>query len=197
VYARARLEDAAAPAVDIAGEPADSQRVALLRPETPADAAAVRAVHDAAFGRPEEGRVVEALRTGARPYVGLVAVEDGEVIGHVAFSPATLYCYNATYPIMALGPMAVRPDRQRRGIGSALVREGLDACRRLGHLVIAVLGHPGFYPRFGFAPARPMGVMCEYPVPDEVFMLAELAPGALRGRRGVVQYAPAFRLATE
>jgi putative acetyltransferase len=169
--------------------------VALVRSETPGDAPVIRAVVDAAFGRPEEGRVVDALRAEARPYVGLVAVEDAGVVGHIAFSPASLYCYNATYPIMALGPMAVRPDRQRRGIGSALVREGLMACRGLGHLVIVVVGHPGFYPRFGFAPARPMGVMCEYPVPDEAFMLAELAPGALRGRRGVVQYAPAFRLA--
>jgi len=96
---------------------------------------------------------------------------------------------------MALGPMAVRPDRQRRGVGSALVSAGIEACRRLGQEVVGVLGHPEFYPRFGFVTARPMGVMCEYPVPDEAFMVAELSPGALRGRRGVVSYGPAFRLA--
>jgi putative acetyltransferase len=96
---------------------------------------------------------------------------------------------------MALGPMAVRPDRQRRGLGSALVRQGLAACRSLDHDVVVVVGHPAFYPRFGFVPARPLGLLCEYPVDEEAFMVSELTPGALRGRRGVVMYAPAFRLA--
>jgi putative acetyltransferase len=91
--------------------------------------------------------------------------------------------------------MAVVPDRQRLGIGSVLVRAGLDACRRVGHEVVVVLGHPAFYPHFGFVTARSLGVTCEYPVPDEVFMVAELSPGALRGRRGLVRYAPAFALA--
>lgn len=170
--------------------------MARIRPEAPADLAAARAVYEAAFGRPDEARVVDALRGRADPYIGLVAVEDGEIIGHIAFSPATLYCYNAPYTILALGPMAVRPDRQRHGVGSALVREGLEACRRLDHEVIVVLGHAAFYPRFGFVTARPLGVMCEYPVPDEAFMLAELSPGALRGRRGVVSYAREFSLAS-
>jgi putative acetyltransferase len=168
-----------------------------VRPETPADADAARAVHEAAFGGPNEGRVVDALREGATPYVGLVALEGDRVIGHVAFSPATLHCYGAPYTIMALGPMAVRPDRQRRGIGSALARAGLDACRRLGHEVVVVLGPPAFYARFGFVTARPVGVMCGSAVPDEAFMVAELSPGALRGRRGVVFYAAAFGLAAE
>lgn len=139
--------------------------------------------------------MVDALRESVRPYVGLVALENGAVVGHVAFSPATLHCYGATFTIMALGPMAVRPDRQRCGIGSALVRQGLVACRALDHDVAVVVGHPAFYPRFGFVPARPRGLLCEYPVPDETFLVAELGPGALRGRRGVVSYAAAFRLA--
>ncbi|MBI1733886.1 MAG: N-acetyltransferase [Candidatus Rokubacteria bacterium] len=164
-----------------------------VREERPEDESAIRDVNAAAFGRAIEGDIVDRLRKEARPYVGLVAVDGSEVVGHIAFSEATLYCYNAPYPIVALGPMAVRPARQRGGIGSALVRAGLEACRRLGHDVVVVLGHPDFYPRFGFVPGRPVGVMTEYDVPDDVFLVAELSPGALRGRRGVVYYAAAFR----
>jgi putative acetyltransferase len=167
-----------------------------VRGERPEDEAAIRGVNDAAFGRALEGRIVDRLRKEANPYLGLVAMESDEVVGHIAFSAATLHCYSAPYPIIALGPMAVRPARQRSGIGSALVRAGLEACRRIGHDIVVVLGHPEFYPRFGFVTSRPVGVMTEYDVPDEAFMIAELSPGALRGRRGVVYYAPAFRAAT-
>lgn len=166
-----------------------------VRDETPADAAGVRAVHEAAFGRPVEARILAALRARGAPYFGLVAVADGAVVGHVAFGPATLQCYNAPYPVLALGPMAVRPERQRRGIGSALVRDGLRACLARGHDLVVVLGHPGFYGRFGFRPGRPMGVLCEYRVPDDAFMVAELVPGALRHRWGVVIYPREFAAA--
>lgn len=154
-------------------------------------------MHGAAFRRSAEGDIVQARRAAARPYVGLVAVLTGQVVGHVALSPVTLQCYGAPYAIMALGPMAVRPDRQRAGIGSALVRAGLEVCRRLGQDVVVVLGPPAFYARFGFVTARPLGLMCEYPVPDEVFMVVELSPGALRGRRGVVLYPREFRTARD
>jgi putative acetyltransferase len=172
-------------------------RSAQVRPEAPADAAAARAVNDAAFGRTDEARVVDALREAGRLTVSLVAVDGDEVIGHIAFSPATLHDDDGTHAIAGLGPMAVRPDRQRLGIGSALVREGLDACRRLGHDVIVVLGHPDFYSRFGFVTARPLGITCEYTAPDEAFMVAELSRGALRGRRGLVRYAPELKLAED
>jgi putative acetyltransferase len=166
-----------------------------VRAEAAEDAAAVGAVHEAAFGRPAEARVAAALRARVRPYLGLVAVEDGAVLGHVAFSGATLHCYGALFPVLALGPLAVRPERQRQGVGAALVRAGLAECRRLGHDVVVVLGHPAYYPRFGFVPARPLGLLSEWPAPDEAFMVAELAPGALRGRRGVVYYAREFEAA--
>ena len=163
-----------------------------IRPEHAFDAAAVREVNTTAFGRPDEARIVERLRTRARPYLGLVAVEADDIVGHILFTPVTLHCYQAPYTILALAPMAVRPAWQRRGIGSALVREGLDACRAAGHDVVVVVGHPAFYPRFGFVPARPAGLMSEPPFPDEAFMVAELMPGALRGRRGVVLYGGDF-----
>ncbi len=168
----------------------------LVRHETTADRDAVRAVNDAAFGRASEGRVVDALRERGELEVSLVAEEDGAVVGHIAFSPAALHGDDGPRVIAALGPMAVRPDHQRRGIGSRLVVAGLDGCRRLGRGVVVVLGHPNLYPRFGFTVARPLGITCEYPVPDEAFMVAELTPRALAGHRGVVRYSPAFALAT-
>ena len=95
-------------------------------------------------------------------------------------------------PILGLAPTAVRPDRQRQGIGSQLVRAGLDAARKTGAAAVVVVGHARFYPRFGFVPASRFGLTCEYDVPDEVFMALELVPGFLAGPGGLVQYHPAF-----
>jgi putative acetyltransferase len=139
----------------------DDSGMMPVREERPGDESAIREVNAAAFGRTIEGRIVDQLRKDAKPYLGLVAVDGDAVVGHIAFSAATLHCYGAPYPIIALGPMAVRPGRQRGGIGSALVRAGLEACRGAGYDVVVVLGHPDFYPRFGFVPSRPVGVMTE------------------------------------
>jgi putative acetyltransferase len=169
-----------------------------IRPERPADAPGVRRVVEAAFGRPQEADLVDALRRGGRVALALVAVLDGEIVGHVLFSPVAVRSPDAAdgdWAALALGPLAVAPAHQRRGIGSRLVRRGLTACRRAGHGVVVVLGHPAYYPRFGFRPAAPLGVRSDFRVPDDVFMLLELVPGALGGRRGTVRYAPEFRQA--
>jgi putative acetyltransferase len=123
--------------------------------------------------------------------VSLVAVDDDAVEGHILFSPVTLLSHT-DLPIAGLAPMAVLPKRQRQGIGSTLVRAGLDHCRRLGFVAVVVLGHAGYYPRFGFVPASRFGVRSEYDVPDDVFMALELTPGALRDRSGTIRYHPAF-----
>lgn len=94
--------------------------------------------------------------------------------------------------LMGLAPMAVLTEHQRRGVGSALVREGLLRCKQLGRQAVVVVGHPEYYPRFGFVPASRYGIRCEYDVPDDVFMIVELVPGALRGAAGVVHYDEAF-----
>jgi putative acetyltransferase len=162
-----------------------------VRPEQPADILSIRAVNLTAFDTSTEADLVDALREQAEPIVSLVA-EDGEaVVGHILFSPVTLL----THPdlkVMGLAPMAVAPARQRQGIGSALVHEGLERCRRLGFGAVIVLGHAEYYPRFGFTPASRFGVTCEYDVPDEVFMVLELDRGILQGKSGTIRYHPAF-----
>jgi putative acetyltransferase len=164
-----------------------------VRRERPGDAPAVRRVVAAAFGRPEEADLVEALRAGGRVTLALVAVLGGDVVGHVVFSPVRVEEPGGGWAAVALGPLAVAPAYQGRGIGTVLVRRGLAACRRAGHGVVFVVGHPAYYPRFGFRPAAPSGIGCELPVSEAAFMLIELRPGALDGRRGVVRYAPEFR----
>ena len=163
-----------------------------VRAETDEDRAAIYAVNEAAFGRPDEARLVDALRRAARPYVSFVAADGGRVVGHILFSPVTIESGGAASAAMALAPMAVLPELQNQGVGSRLVGRGLDECRRLGHALVFVVGHPAYYPRFGFEPARPKGFTCEFPVPDEAFMVAELSPGAAAGRGGLVRYRPEF-----
>ena len=164
-----------------------------IRPEQPSDRAAIRAVNATAFETSEEADLVERLRDQASPLVSLVADDAGTIIGHILFSPVTLSGH-ADLKIMGLAPMAVLPARQRRGIGSTLVRAGLDACRRLGFNAVIVLGHAEYYPRFGFQPASRFGIGCEYDVPDDVFMALELQPGILSRRTGTVRYHAAFGL---
>ncbi len=162
-----------------------------IREEQPADAAAIRYVNQAAFDTSTEADLVDSLRLQASPIVSLVADENGTIAGHILFSPVTLSS-EPTLPIMGLAPMAVLPERQRQGIGSALVRAGLEECRRRGVVALVVLGHAGYYPRFGFTPASAFGLVSEYDVPDDVFMALELERGALSGRAGTIRYHSAF-----
>ena len=163
----------------------------MIRSEQVEDRQAVHAVNTEAFGREDEAELVDTLRRQAHPLISLVAEEDNAVVGHIMFTPVSLSDYHAL--LMGLAPMAVVPFRQRTGIGSALVRTGLGACKRLGAHAAFVLGHPQFYPRFGFSPAADFGIACEYNVPHEAFMVIELVPGALRAVSGTVSYHPAFR----
>ncbi len=171
---------------------AGRNRAALIRVERPADRGAIRRVNNLAFGRPHEGALIDALRDAVEPHISLVAVRDGQVVGHIFLSPVSIESPDGEFAAFGLGPMAVSPECQRQGIGSELVRQGLEECRRIGQHVVVVLGHPKYYPRFGFVPAHIRGLHCEYAVPDEDFMVIELTPGALRGRTGLVKYLPEF-----
>lgn len=157
---------------------------------------AIRHVNNKAFGQKNEAELIDKLRNRGFLTISLVAVRNKEVVGHIAFSPVTIESESLSWEAIALAPMAVLPEYQRKGIGSQLVYAGLDECRSLGHQVVVVLGHPNYYPRFGFVPARPKGINCEYEVPEEAWMILELQEGALAGRRGTVRFQPEFRDAT-
>jgi putative acetyltransferase len=165
--------------------------VTTIRRESPEDADQVRLVNMRAFDRPDEAALVDALRPtpGA---VSLVAVLDAHIVGHILFTPVQVERMKPAISAVGLAPMAVLPEHQRLGVGSALVRAGLDQCRALGHGFVVVVGHPGYYPRFGFVPASAKGLECEYPVPPEVFMVLELRAGALDEAGGLVRYRPEF-----
>ena len=132
----------------------------LIREERPADHAAVRRINDIAFGQPQEGELVDALRANCPEVLSLVAEQDGVLLGHIMFSPCVLDPEGVAKAGMGLAPMAVLPAHQRRGIGSQLVAQGLATLRAADCAYVIVLGHPEYYPRFGFVPASRFGVRC-------------------------------------
>ena len=164
----------------------------LIRKEDPKDYAAVHAVNAAAFETQAEANLVDMLRKEVQPPFPSWLRRRGIVVGHILFSPVLLSGF-PDLKIMGLGPMAVIPEYQRKGIGSALTETGLELCKRLGYGAVIVLGHPGYYPRFGFRPSVLYDITCEYDVPEDVFMVIELQPGYLEGSSGVIKYHPAFQ----
>ena len=164
----------------------------FIRRERPEDIAAIHEVHELAFGRRAEADLVDALRTSGKATLSLVALEDDRIVGHILFSPVTIDAADRTFPAVGLAPMAVLPERQRRGIGSQLVKAGLIECRNAGYECVVVLGHPTYYPRFGFVPASRYGLKSEYEVPDEAFMVWAWHDEVLRDRGGVARYQPEF-----
>jgi len=166
----------------------------IIGPETVEHHAAIHEVNLLAFGQEDEARLVESLRQSEDfiAELSLVAVEDGRVIGHILFSPIIIETGEAAIPALSLAPMAVRPEFQNRGIGSELVRQGLKECQRLGHKVVVVIGHPTYYPRFGFSSASAKGLESPFQVPDEAFMVIQLVPGALDAISGMIRFPPAF-----
>jgi putative acetyltransferase len=163
-----------------------------IRMEQAMDFSKIHAINRAAFGSATEADVVDVLRSGVENVFSLVAEEDGEIVGHIMFSPVQL-TGAADVRAMALAPMAVTPERQRAGIGSALVRAGLEECQRLGIDAVFVVGHPTYYPRFGFKSASSVGFVCGFEVADEAFMVAELVAGVLDGKMATVHFHPAFK----
>jgi putative acetyltransferase len=164
----------------------------IIRPEETEDQALIRHVNTLAFGRANEADLVDALWCHEALTISLVAVKDGHIVGHIAFSPVTITSETSTIDALGLGPMAVLPEFQRQGIGSQLVEAGLEACRKTDYGIVVVLGHPEYYPRFGFTPSKPHGIVWERDVPEEVFMVKELKEGMLAQTQGVVKYHPEF-----
>lgn len=161
-----------------------------VRPEEPGDADDVLLVNERAFGGPAEAALVAALR-GLPDAISLVAALDDRIVGHILFTPVRIDGVEPEVSAAGLAPLAVLPEHQRRGIGSQLVRAGLEACRARGHCVIVVVGHPEYYPRFGFIPGSSKGLEYEHPVSPGAFMVLELEAGTLR-HGGIVRYRPEF-----
>jgi putative acetyltransferase len=158
----------------------------IVRPVRPADFSAIGAVATAAFGRAEEADMVDQVRAGGQLLFELAAEDDGAVAGHVLFSRMT--CEPAAV-VAGLAPLAVAPGKQGRGIGGALVRQGLEACRELGMAGCVVLGSPAYYGRFGFRRA-PASITCRYSS-LEAFQALAYENGAF-ARPMTLAYPPAF-----
>lgn len=165
----------------------------LVREEKPGDHEAIHRVEAEAFGRTEEADLVDALRSHGVLALSLVTEMDGILVGHIAFSPATIVGEGGSVEAMALAPVAVAPEHQNKGVGSALVREGLRMCREAGHRIVFLTGHPNYYPRFGFLRGKDLGIGCDLVEPSsDAFMVMELVEGALAGCRGVAKFLPEF-----
>jgi len=166
--------------------------MASVREELPEDVNAIRLVNTQAFGRTEETDVIDKLRQDCSDLLSLVAVRQNEVVGRILFSPAVVESEDGTTRGMGLAPMAVRPDSQRQGIGSELIRAGVAALKQRRCPFIIVLGHPEYYPRFGFEPASRYGIRSEWQVRDEAFMILILDESLAHKISGVAKYRPEF-----
>lgn len=163
----------------------------VIRPERSQDHAAIRIVNEQAFGGPAEAALVDLLRERDKVTISLVATSNEEIVGHILFSPLSMDPPHPGIQAIGLAPMAVLPDYQNKGIGSQLVNAGVQACRTNGCAFVVVLGHPNYYPRFGFQRASEFGLENEYGA-DEAFMVLELQPGTLSQVSGLAKYAPEF-----
>ena len=152
----------------------------------------VRSINEAAFGRPDEADLVDRLRAEGAVLASLVAELEKRIVGHILFSRMWIETTGGSVAAVALAPMAVLPEHQRQGIGGDLIRHGLDLLRQRGEKIVIVLGHPDYYPHFGFSCQKAFTL--ESPFPPSAYMAMELSPGALDGIHGKVRYPAAFGL---
>lgn len=163
-----------------------------IREERPGDIEAIRNLNLAAFGQAQEGQIVDALRTNGGVLLSLVAMIGGQVVGHALYSPVSIGSKETTLQGAGLGPMAVLPEFQRRGIGSRLIAFGNAELTKRGVPFIVVVGHPEYYPRFGFRSASGFGIRSEWELPDDVFMVLVLDESRMKDVSGLAKYRPEF-----
>ena len=163
-----------------------------IREERLADCAAIRALNLAAFGRPAEGALVDALRVNGGVLLSLVATRGERIVGHILYTPVSILHDEKETVGAGLGPMAVLPELQRTGVGSRLLRAGNEQLKKRGFPFIVVLGHPDYYPRFGFRPASANGIRCSWNVPNEAFMMLSLDESRTEAIAGLARYRDEF-----
>jgi predicted N-acetyltransferase YhbS len=168
----------------------------IIRTETVEDYEEVYKLNYLAFGkREDESKLVERIRKSEEfvPELSIVAEIDNEIVGHLLLSKAAVETQERIFTVIVLAPIAVKPDRQKQGIGSKLIEEGIRRCKNLGYYIILLIGRPKYYPRFGFKPARKYGLeLKQFKVPDQVFMVYEVVDGELEKIRGELKYPKAF-----
>ncbi len=165
-----------------------------LRKETEKDYPEIGRVNDLAFVRKAEGRLINTLRNTENyiPELSIIAEYEGQIIGHILFYPVQIHNGDDRHPSLELAPMSVLPEFQKKSIGKLLVVYALQAAKDLGHKSVLVLGHPSYYPKFGFEAASKWNIKSPFPAPDEVFMAIELEPGSLDKVSGTVKFPEAF-----
>ncbi len=165
----------------------------IIREEKPEDVVGIRLVNECAFEQPEEANIVDKLRKNCGGLLSLVAIESDDIIGHILFSPSVIDSDHGEVIGMGLAPMAVVPQRQRQGIGAALIKYGIARLRESGCPFVIVLGHAEYYPRFGFVSACQHGLRSQWEgVPDEAFMVIILDDNVMQGISGVARYRDEF-----
>ena len=164
----------------------------IIRTERETDFSTVYKINCKAFGTTEEALLVNKIRKSGIPIISLVSEINNKLVGHILFSQAHIVSENSRIEIMVLAPMAVLPEYQRRNVGSEMVKLGLKLCIQNAYGAVAVLGHPEYYPRFGFKSSVNFNITSSYDVPDDVFMIMELKDGFLNSLSGQVKYHKLF-----
>ena len=164
----------------------------VIREEKLVDTDSIWNINAEAFETEAEANLVNALRDSGCTFISLVAETDNKAVGHILFTPVKLTGIENKLKLIGLAPMAVLEQHQNKGIGSKLVKAGIEHCKSKGYDAIVVLGHPSYYPKFGFVPSITYGIKSEYEVPDEAFMVLELVPNSLKDYNGIIKYHDLF-----
>ena len=167
--------------------------MAKIRFEKPEDIAFIHSVNEQAFGRVSEAKLVDTLRLACTDHLSLVADDNGSIIGHLMFTPVVVTDGKQKTEGMGLAPMAVLPSKQRQGIGTQLVDSGLRILKEKGCPFVIVLGHPEYYPRFGFQAASGCNIRTQWDgVPDDAFMILVMDHEAMQNVSGVATFRDEF-----
>ena len=169
-----------------------NKKLMKIREEEITDAKTIWDINVDAFESEAEANLVNALRKSGCTFISLVAETDNKAVGHILFTPVELTGTKNKLKIIGLAPMAVLRQYQNKSIGSKLVKTGIEHCQSKGYDAVVVLGHPNYYPKFGFVPSVTYGIKSEYEVPDEVFMILELVPNSLKDHQGIIKYHELF-----